>query len=203
MISGAVEGDLDEVLLRRIFIELGLSLSAVYGRRGKAHLLQSLAGYNAAAEFLPWVVVIDLDRDCDCAPTCVAQWLPRPAAKMCIRIAVRAAEAWLLADRERIAEFLSISRSLIPADPDRLSDPKATLIDLARRSRKREVREQIPPRPGSGRKVGPQYTGAMISFIENREIGWRLKEAAGRSDSLSRCIERLHAFGALHADIAR
>src|SRR5262249_42952103 len=110
------------------------------------------------------------------------------------RIAVRAAEAWLLADRERIADFLSVSRNLVPRNPDILDDPKATLINLARRSRKRQIREQFPPRIGSGRKVGPQYTGAMISFIENQESGWRLTEAVDQSKSLAKCVDRVQAL---------
>jgi hypothetical protein len=102
IVTGAVEGDLDEAVLRRILADYGITLGLVHGRRGKAFLLQCLNGYNNAAKFAPWVVLVDLDRDCVCATSCVRQWLNNPAPQMCFRIAVRSIEAWLLADRERL-----------------------------------------------------------------------------------------------------
>lgn len=55
---------------------------------------------------------------------------------MCFRIAVREVEAWLLADAEQAAGFLAVPLARIPAEPETLPDPKATLIALAGRSRK-------------------------------------------------------------------
>jgi hypothetical protein len=100
VVTGAVEGDLDEALLRRILGGVGMSLGVVYGRKGKRFLLEAVKGFNNAAQYSPWVVLVDLDHDCDCAPPCVRKWLARPAAHMCFRVAVRSVEAWLLADRE-------------------------------------------------------------------------------------------------------
>ena len=107
---------------------------------------------------------------------------------MCFRVAVRAIESWLLADREGLAHYLRIGRSIVPADPDNLLDPKGTVIELARRSRKRDIREDMSPRPGSGRRVGPAYTSRLIEFVEDRDNGWRPDVAVGASDSLRRCI---------------
>jgi hypothetical protein len=109
-----------------------MSLRAVYGRKGKRFLLQSINGYNNAARYAPWIVLVDLDRDCDCAPPCVQKWLATPSARMCFRVAVRAIEAWLLADRERLAQLLGVSVAWLPTNPDYLEDPKRELIDLAR-----------------------------------------------------------------------
>ena len=39
ILTGAVEGDVDEAVLRRVFDHAGLSLGTVHGRKGKAHLL--------------------------------------------------------------------------------------------------------------------------------------------------------------------
>jgi hypothetical protein len=188
-VTGAVEGDLDETLLRRILGHVGMSLGTVYGRKGKRFLLQSINGYNNAAQYAPWVVLVDLDRDGDCAPPCVQKWLARPSAQMCFRVAVRSIEAWLLADRERIGHL--VSRAWLPANPDSLDDPKRELINLARRSRRRGVREDLVPRQGSGRSVGPLYTTRMIEFLQDEAAGWRLDQALRVSESLERCVLRL------------
>ncbi len=64
---------------------------------------------------------------------------------------VRHVEAWLLADRERISAFLGVGTVKVPRDPETLEDPTRTLVDLARQSRRRDIREDMVPRPGSGR----------------------------------------------------
>ena len=46
IVSGAVEGDLDEAVLRRLVEEEGAILNRLYGRKGKQHLKQRLTGYN-------------------------------------------------------------------------------------------------------------------------------------------------------------
>jgi hypothetical protein len=124
--SAAVEGDLDEVVLRRIAEHLGFSIGPVYGRKGKPYLLQTLSGYNNAARFSPWIVVLDLDRDYGCAPSALAAWLPQPTAHMFCRVAVRAVEAWLLADRDRIAAMLGVTPQQISRNPDSLDDQSVT-----------------------------------------------------------------------------
>jgi hypothetical protein len=111
-------------------------------------------------------------------------------------VAVRAVEAWLLADAERLAAFLGIRAALIPRDPDAEHDPKTTLVNLARRSRRRAIREDIVPREGSGGRVGPGYVGRLIEFVTAAENGWRPGVAAGRSDSLRRCLEALQVLRA-------
>jgi hypothetical protein len=77
VISAAVEGDLDDAVLRRLVEYIGAIPGAVYGRHGKAHLRQRLTGYNQAARLAPWVVLVDLDHDADCAPPFRSAWLPQ------------------------------------------------------------------------------------------------------------------------------
>jgi hypothetical protein len=166
-VTGAVEGDVDEAVLRRVLRHVGLSLGVVHGREGKQKLLHHLGGYNNAARFAPWVVRIDLDGDCPCAPPCVQKWLPAPSQQMCFRVAVRAIEAWLLADRERIANNLGISLRRVPDSPDNLAHPKTVLVNLARQSRLRAVREELVPRERSRRLVGPLYTTRLMAFAED------------------------------------
>jgi len=191
VISAAVEGILDEVVLRRLIEGLGAFPGSVYGKNGKSFLLEKLNAYNQAARFVPWVILIDLDHDADCAPPFLQSCLPNPAPYMSFRVAVREIEAWLLADRESLARFLSVGVSRIPHDPENLDSPKSTMVEIARHSRRRDVRENMVPRPGSGRKIGPAYTSLLIEFARDPENGWRPNVAAKSSDSLNRCIHRL------------
>jgi len=137
-----------------------------------------------------WVVVLDLDQE-PCAVTYVKSLLPERAAGMILRIAVREIEAWLLADRERIAAFLHVAVANVPLNPDLEPDPKATLINLARRCRKKALRDDIVPRLNSGLKIGPGYAGRISEFVTKEEYRWRPEVAAEHSDSLKRCIRAL------------
>jgi len=196
MIFGAVEGLVDEAVLTRLIEHVHLRAGPVYGKRGKPRLRQRLAGYNQAARHGVWVVLVDLDQEFRCAPELVAQWLASPGSNLHLRVAVRESEAWLLADGDRIADFLRVARSRVPTDPESQSDPKATMVNLARRSRRREIREEMVPRPASGRAVGPAYTARLIQFVLDRKCGWQPDVAARRSDSLHRCLMRLREIAA-------
>jgi hypothetical protein len=124
----------------------------------------------------------------------IEQWLPSPSAQMCFRAAVRAAEAWLLADRERMARWLAVSVRQMPENPDGLDDPKQEIINLARRSRRRAIKDELVPRQASGRTVGPLYTTRLIEFVQDETAGWRPDQALHVSNSLARCIQRLRHF---------
>jgi len=191
IISGAVEGMVDEAVLRRLMQEMGAMAGPIYGKNGKSFLLQKVNAYNQAARFAPWVILIDLDHDDDCAPPFRKSCLPDPAPYMSFRVAVREIEAWLLSDRERLAKFLSIGVSRIPHNPEALDSPKSTMVEIARHSRRRDVRENMIPRAGSGRRIGPAYTSLLIEFARDSKSGWRPHVAAKSSDSLNRCMRRL------------
>ena len=110
---------------------------------------------------------------------------------MCFRVAVREIEAWLLADRTRIAKFLSVDSRNVPLNVEALPDPKRTVLQLAGLSRQRSLREDMLPRPGSGRDVGPAYNSRLIEFVTDRQRGWRPDVAAQASESLRRCLRCL------------
>jgi len=194
LVSGAVEGLLDEAVLKRLIAHVGAMPGPVYGRRGKSALLKRLHSYNQAAQHELWMVLVDLDEDADCAPTFRMSCLPQPAPKMCFRIAVREVEAWLFADRERLARFLVVPVSSIPSEPEAVASPKDAMVHLASRSRRSEIREDMAPRPGSGRRVGPAYTSRLIQFVQDQSQGWQPETAASSSPSLARtlaCLGRL------------
>ncbi|MEI6449145.1 MAG: hypothetical protein WCP98_04245, partial [Actinomycetes bacterium] len=64
----------------------------------------------------PWIVIVDLDSEADCAPQLVSDWLPESADLMHLRVAVHAVESWLLADAQRISkrEFLGVPLTIMP-----------------------------------------------------------------------------------------
>jgi hypothetical protein len=194
-ISAAVEGIVDEAVARRLIVFAGAIPGPAYGKQGKPFLQQRIRGYNAAARHVPWIVLVDLDADHECAPSLRASWLPQAAELLCFRIAVRAVEAWLLADAERIAAFLRIARSKIPSNPEVLGNPKTAMVALARASKQRDIRDDMVPRDESGRPVGPAYASRLIEFASS---SWRPEVAAQRAESLRRaidCLKRLARRG--------
>jgi len=171
VIMAAVEGTVDEAVVQRLIEHIGAVIGPVYGRRGKDHLRKSLGGYNQAARFAPWLVLMDLNSDAECAPALRAALLSVEAPMMRLRIAVREVEAWLLADRERFATFLGVAAGGLPVSPEAEPDPKHSVVVVARRSKRRALRGDIVPRPGSGRREGPGYASRMIEFVLDKKAG--------------------------------
>jgi len=188
VVTVAVEGPTDVPVARRILESVGLEMGPIYEMGGKAGLDKRLNGYNRAAAFSPWLVLRDLDHDAPCAAALVANLLPRRSDKMAFRVAVREIEAWLLADGDRIASYLVVPRSRVPDSPDRLSHAKRALVDLARRSRKRAIRDDIVPEQGVRAQVGPGYLGRISEYAA---VHWRPHVAAHSSPSLRRCLTAL------------
>lgn len=185
----AVEGATDIPVIRRLLAEAGHALAVAYGGHGKGPLDSNLVGYNNAARFAPWFVLRDLDHDGECAPALASGLLPAPAEHMRLRIAVRETESWLLGDAESLAAFLSVKSSRIPTNPDRLDDPKQALVNLARQSRRREIRDDMVPALGTSAVVGPAYGSRIEEFAREH---WRPSVAATRSSSLKRTLDRLN-----------
>jgi hypothetical protein len=163
----------------------------VYGKQGKKPLRAAINGYNNAGRHRPWVVLVDLDQDADCAPNLCRAWISEKSPKLCFRVAVREVEAWLLSDRESIARFLSVPISRVPIDPESETNPKQTMVNLAATSKRKSIREDMVPRSGSGRSVGPAYTSRLVEFIQSPESLWRPNHAANHSQSLQRCMRCL------------
>lgn len=164
-------------------------VNRVFGRRGKDYIKQNLRAYNQAAKLTPYLVLTDLDS-ADCPLIVINAWLSfLKAGNLIFRIAVREAEAWLLSDRNNFAVFMGISKNLIDPNPESIADPKQYIINLARRSRKRNVREDLVP---EGRAtVGRNYNTCLADFIFNH---WDIEEAKNYSKSLSGLINALNGF---------
>jgi len=190
-IKSAVEGVLDEAVLKQLLRDFGIEPYPVYGKRGKNDLKKRIGSYCKAAKHDTWVVLVDLDNDFECAPQLYSNWIRSPSQNLCFRVAVHEIESWLLADMERISAFLSVSKKNIPSSPDAVEDPKGLMVDLARRSRSSRIRADMVPSPKSGRKIGPGYTSSLIEYVIDPIAGWRAAAAAERSESLRRCFDAL------------
>jgi hypothetical protein len=191
VVTTAVEGDSDVPMVERIVTHVGGEMGSPYVQRGKDRLDLNLSGYNNAARRAHWFVLRDLNGDEPCAPSLVTRLLPNPSELMRFRVAVHAAEAWLMADAERMADFLSVARSRMPGAPDDIADPKGFLVNLARRSRDRRIRNDMVPRAGTTARVGPGYTARIIEFTLG---AWRPEVAANTSPSLARCLRAVEAL---------
>lgn len=193
-VSLVVEGLIDEKVLRQLIERVATSrfeISACYVKRGRDDLGKGLIHFNQAARFHPFIVLADLESD-DCAPSLIKMWLPKGThANLSLRIAVRKVESWLLADRQACAEFLGVPLNRLSQRADDDEDPKLTIVNLARRSRNRRIRDSLVPVEGSTSPVGKNYAGELTQFILNN---WNPMQAQTYSDSLARAIRALSNF---------
>lgn len=184
----AVEGTSDVAVIRRVLEFCGHDFVVAHGLHGKNHLDRNIPGYNNAARFAPWLIVRDLDHDAPCPGILRARLLDAPAPQLLFRVCVRAVEAWLLSDPGHLSEFLRVHPKHIPASPDALPDPKRALVNLARRSRSKDIRADMAPPVGASGRTGPAYVSRLTEFAQT---AWSIQEASTRSPSLNRSIARL------------
>lgn len=189
----AVEDELSETVLRRLleYTHRNYAIGVAYRRGGYGYLRRTIPGWNRAARGKPFIVLTDLDHY-PCPAALIQEWLPEPQSpNLLLRIAVPEIEAWLLADRSNLASYLSVSPERVPVEPDSLSDAKASLVNIAARSRSREMKTRIAPKLGSTAKQGPDYNAALSNFARSQ---WDIDAARGNSPSLARTVARLGTF---------
>src|SRR5579859_304811 len=192
-INLAFEDALIESLIKKIFeiLPIQYATRTIYNRGGNGYLRRTINGLNLAARGIPFLVVTDLD-DRECPQALISDWLTSPKHhNLLIRVAVREAEAWLLADKENFARCLGIRSALVPIDVESLPQPKEALVNLARNSSRKTIRDEICPKQNSTSKVGPNYNGRLSSFVQNT---WDPVNAGRNCTSLQRTIQRLTDF---------
>ena len=166
--------------------------------RGKGALDKKVGGYNRAAHHGAWLVLRDADHDQDGCVAAVREALVAArdqSDSLCLRLPVRALEAWLLADTEAFAREFSVPESKVPIDVESLVNPKAALVNLCRASRKKAVRLGVVPPIAAAGTVGPEYATFLIAYCQD---AWRPNVAARNAPSLMRAlyeIDRLVADG--------
>ncbi|HZQ91362.1 MAG TPA: hypothetical protein VFA60_06190 [Terriglobales bacterium] len=189
----AVEDALSESVISRVlaFVDRDYAVRTIYSRGGYGYLKKNIGGFNNAAKSVPYIILTDLNSY-GCPPELIEDWLRAPlSANLILRVAIREVEAWLLADRQAASRFLGVGLAAIPGDPESIRDPKEKLIEIARGSRRRQIRDDICPRPGSTSKIGPNYNAALSRFVAS---AWNPGLASANSPSLSKAIQRLREF---------
>ena len=206
-ITLAVEDELSEHVLRAILVQTKREflVATVYGKKGADYLRQKMPAFNMAAKGSGYLVLTDLDRQ-GCVPELIEKWFTcslseypaRRHANLVFRVAVREIESWVMADRERFADFLGISISLVPEQIDMVPDPKEFLLKLASKCRNRRLRDDIVPRLGDKRKIGPDYNGRLGDFVRS---SWRANVAYAHSASLKRAWKTLISFHPIYKSV--
>lgn len=146
---------------------------------------------NVATNVMSVLMIADADQ----APCAVIQrntWLPKHACdRLVLRLAVREAEAWALADHEGFAAFANISINKLPPEPETIGDPKQAMLNLIKGCKRRDLREEMLPGKYDRSPVGLGYNVHLSDFV-NRF--WRVERAVLRAPSLARAVPRIAAL---------
>jgi hypothetical protein len=189
------EDSLSEAVIERLLklSALNISISRRINGHGCGYIRSRIHSFfSAAVHQQPFFVLMDSDNE-GCAANLIENLVPenRRNNKCLFRIAVREVESWLLADHYGISRFLGVNEKLINSFPETLQDPKGHLVQLARKSRKKDIARTIAPVPGTNVSVGPEYNRTLLPFVRDC---WDLHSAAKRSESLRRAIAAIKAF---------
>lgn len=167
----ATEDTVSEVVAAKLVsvFRPDLQIVARIGNRGKDYLKARVQELNRTARSVPVFLLVDLDTRRPCPADVLAGWLHgRYEANMLFRLAIMEVESWILADRDGFSGYLGVASHRIPTDTDSIDNPKEFVVNLARRSRSRHIRDDLVPAPGSIVKVGPAYNPRLSAFISTQ-----------------------------------
>ena len=187
----AIEDSLSEAVVRKLvsIVRPELQVDTLIGRRGKDYLKSKARELNKTARSVPVFLLIDQDRLNPCPADIIKAWLTGiREPNLLFRVAVMEVESWVMADRAKFADFLGIQAKRIPLNTDMIERPKEFLVDLARRSRKRRIREDLTPIEGAVISIGPAYNMRLSSFIND---SWDPRTACNASPSLRKSLDRV------------
>jgi len=190
----AVEDLIGEAIARKLIKTYVPSVShvSVLKLAGNTYLKSKAKELNRAARNIPVLMITDLDSPAMCARGLIDEWVGGAlSASFLFRVAVMEIESWVIADREKFAEFLAIPPHLIPDPTDSIANPKEFVLTLASRARSKELRADLLPALGSFAKTGPAYNPRITEFVNKN---WSARRAVRSSPSLRRTVERLKMF---------
>ena len=185
----AIEDRLSDAVATKILEKFGIEIVERIGFQGKSHLEQKTPEFNRAANGITVFMLTDLDLPRECPPGLIRSWIKGPLnPKFFFRVAVMEVESWVMADRIGFADFLSVPLHRIPSPTDNILNPKEFLLSLARRSKRKTVREALVPAQGATLSVGSEYNTLLSEFVREH---WDLERAAVVSPSLKRTLDRI------------
>ena len=185
----AIEDRLSDAVATKILEKFGIEIVKRIGFQGKSDLERKAPELNRAANGITVFMLTDLDSPRDCPPGLIRSWIKGPInPRFFFRVAVMEVESWVMADRIGFAAFLSVPLHRIPSLTDDILNPKEFLLSLARRSRKKTIREALVPVSGANFSIGIEYNTLLSEFVREH---WNLERAATASSSLKRTLDRL------------
>ena len=186
-IPAVVEGYMESIFLPVVLTQIGRAdlQPNIRNAGGGSKFWPIAVRYNEAGKHTPVIGLADLEQAV-CAPALLALALPAKSAGFHLRLAVRMLESWLMADRQSLAAFLRIPIATVPTDPDGVAHPKRMLVDMARKSTSKAIREAMIP-DDSGGIVGADYVATMSKFMTDH---WQSAQARQTSPSLERACSR-------------
>lgn len=167
-----------------------LNISNAMGRRGFHHLRSRVSEIRRSSSALKFLIFLDGDELGNMCPgEAITEWFESPQpSNIHVRFAFHEVESWLLADRQNMAQFLSVRVHDIPIVNDQTKHAKEVLVRISRRSRRREIVQDMVPQEGFSSIVGPAYNLRLSEFIET---AWDINAAAFGNDSLARACKRI------------
>ena len=163
--------------------------------RGRGAIKRDIQKYtHMARNGFPVLALTDLDTRA-CCRVLLNEWFGGhhgPHPNLLLRICVREAEAWLMADPSPLARLLRLPEMRFPAQPEILADPKRSLLDLATHA-PAKVRRGLLPQSGSTARIGPEYNELLCPLVTAM---WDIGKAARRAPSLAKARQSLGELAA-------
>lgn len=182
-----VEGTTDEPVVTALMHAAGWADHEFFVRsvNGKGAIDRHIENYWEAAQYVPYVVFRDLDRDGGgCPVTLRAQLIegtPGESPDLLVRIVNQCIESWILADRHGVADFCKRSPASVKPPA---SHHKPYLLSIMKEAKLADAVEE------KGRELdfGPRYNTCLQNLMTHH---WSIERAAAESDSLRRALKRL------------
>ncbi|HDX8444990.1 DUF4276 family protein [Aeromonas hydrophila] len=189
-ISIASEDIISETVLSKIVSEICAGeIVHRLGRTGCGDLTKNISKYNKLAMLHPVILMLDLD-----SRSCADAYVSSICAKikkdpgLHIVVPVTEIESWLLSDKKTLSACLGVNEKIMPVEPDKLINPKQTIINLARKSKLREIKSGLPPATGEKCSIGISYNTVLCDYVNNY---WRVNVAKEYSPSLQKTVDML------------
>lgn len=194
-VDALVEGHLDAAVAARVLEHAGCVLGTVYGIKGIGYIRNKVQQFNEGLDETPLLTMVDY-RDVRPASKCPAQvvqlWVPSRKPNHLFRCVVREMEAWLIGDREGLANFLGVSPARFELAPEKIRSPKNFLLDAISNSRRKRLVQEMVRTSGSTLVEGPMYTAELTRFVHTE---WDLTRAEANCPSLQSCVRRISEIG--------
>ena len=188
-IAIATEDLLSEAIALRLISDIPTPhcIQHALGKRGNGYLRSKMDSWKTMAQRQVMLVLTDLDR-ANCLLVFRDQWLTGSVpGNLLFRIAVREIESWVLADHIAMRALIG-KKGVLPPAPDSLTDPKQSLLQLAK-SASKQVREDLLKTIDGRLMPGLGYNTRLVAWVKS---DWDPQRAAERSPSLARARLRLN-----------